>query len=55
MADLGQRIEAMYQRDRLWAWALVVVLWITVLTVIHRTRTSAQAQSLSRWYMASMR
>jgi hypothetical protein len=34
MADLGQRIEAMYQRDKLWAWALVIVLWITVLTVL---------------------
>lgn len=34
MADLGQRIEAMYQRDKLWAWTLVLVLWITVLTVL---------------------
>ena len=37
MADLGQRIEAMYRRDRLWAWALVLVLWITVLTVLSLT------------------
>jgi hypothetical protein len=34
VADLDQRIEAMYRRDRLWAWALVLVLWITVLSVL---------------------
>jgi hypothetical protein len=34
MADLGQRIETMYRRDRLWAWVLVLFLWITVLAVL---------------------
>jgi hypothetical protein len=34
VADLDQRIEAMYRRDRLWAWGLVLVLWITVLSVL---------------------
>jgi hypothetical protein len=34
MADLAQRIETMYQRDRLWAWTLVVILWVTILSVL---------------------
>src|SRR6185312_8623607 len=34
MAELDKRIEAMYQRDRLWAWALVLVLWISILFVL---------------------
>ncbi len=28
--DLQTRIDQMYARDRLWAWAFVVVLWITL-------------------------
>ena len=34
MAELDKRIETMYQRDRIWAWALVLVLWITILGVL---------------------
>jgi hypothetical protein len=34
MAELDGRIEAMYRRDRLWAWILVLLLWITILVVL---------------------
>jgi hypothetical protein len=34
MSDLNQRIEAMYGRDRLSAWLLVLLLWITILGVL---------------------
>lgn len=34
MAELDPRIEAMYRRDRLWAWALVLLLWIAILSVL---------------------
>lgn len=34
MAELDGRIETMYRRDRLWAWALVLLLWITLLAVL---------------------
>jgi hypothetical protein len=34
MAEIDGRIEVMYRRDRLWAWALVLVLWITILAVL---------------------
>jgi len=34
MAELDGRIEVMYRRDRLWAWALVLLLWITILAVL---------------------
>ena len=34
MADLNQRIEAMFRRDRLGAWLLVVLLWLATLTVL---------------------
>jgi hypothetical protein len=34
MSDLAQRIETMYQRDRLFAWLGVAVLWVTILTVL---------------------
>jgi hypothetical protein len=32
--DLQSRIDAMYNRDKYWAWAFVIVLWITVLFVL---------------------
>ena len=32
--DLQSRIDAMYNKDKYWAWAFVVVLWITVLFVL---------------------
>jgi hypothetical protein len=35
MADeLQSRIDAMYRRDKYFAWAFVIVLWITVLFVL---------------------
>jgi len=34
MSDLGQRIEAMYQRDKVWAWVIVLVLWLATLAVL---------------------
>ena len=34
MSDLDQRIEAMYQRDKLGAWFFVVVLWMAILFVL---------------------
>ena len=34
MPDLAERIETMYQRDRLWAWVLVAFLWITIVAVL---------------------
>ena len=34
MPDLAERIETMYRRDRLWAWVIVAVLWITTLSVL---------------------
>ena len=34
MAELDARIEVMYRRDKLWAWALVLLLWITILAVL---------------------
>jgi hypothetical protein len=32
--DLQSRIDAMYNRDKYWAWAFVIALWITVLFVL---------------------
>jgi hypothetical protein len=32
--DLQSRIDAMYSKDRLWAWAFVIALWITVVFVL---------------------
>ena len=29
-SDLSSRIDAMYARDRAWAWAFVIVLWLVV-------------------------
>ncbi|HEV7714058.1 MAG TPA: hypothetical protein VGO53_00575 [Steroidobacteraceae bacterium] len=34
MAELDRRIEIMYRRDRLWAWALVLLLWVAILAVL---------------------
>jgi polyferredoxin len=34
MSDLDQRIDAMFRRDKLGAWLLVVLLWITILAVL---------------------
>jgi hypothetical protein len=34
MAELDGRIEVMYRRDRVWAWALVLLLWIAILAVL---------------------
>jgi hypothetical protein len=32
--DLESRIDAMYSRDRIFAWGFVIVLWATVLFVL---------------------
>ena len=32
--DLSARIDAMYSRDRLWAWGFVVALWLVVAFVL---------------------
>jgi hypothetical protein len=37
MADLNQRIEAMYRSDCRGAWALVAILWIAILFVLFMT------------------
>jgi hypothetical protein len=34
MADLSHRIEAMYQRDKLGAWLIVIILWLATLAVL---------------------
>jgi hypothetical protein len=34
MAEFDRRIESMYRRDRLSAWALVSLLWIAILAVL---------------------
>jgi hypothetical protein len=34
MADLNQRVEAMYQSDKRGAWLFVIALWIVVLFVL---------------------
>lgn len=31
--DMSRRIEAMFNQDRLWAWAFVAGLWITYIFV----------------------
>lgn len=33
-ANLSARIEAMFRRDRIWAWAFVVALWLAVVFVL---------------------
>ena len=32
--NLSQRIDAMYARDRLWAWGFVIALWLVVAFVL---------------------
>ena len=32
--DLSSRIDAMYARDRLWAWGFVIALWLVVAFVL---------------------
>lgn len=33
-SDLSARIDAMYARDRLWAWGFVIALWLVVAFVL---------------------
>lgn len=33
-SDLQSRIDAMYSRDRIFAWGFVATLWVTVLFVL---------------------
>ncbi|MGE3871882.1 MAG: hypothetical protein AB7F74_02885 [Parvibaculaceae bacterium] len=37
MADLNQRIEAMYRSDCRGAWTFIAILWITILFVLFMT------------------
>ena len=32
--NLSQRIDAMYARDRAWAWGFVIALWLVTLFVL---------------------
>ena len=32
--DLNARINAMFARDKIWAWGFVVALWLTVFLVL---------------------
>ena len=34
MSDLNQRIDAMFQRDKLGAWLLIILLWLATLSVL---------------------
>jgi hypothetical protein len=44
--DLESRIDAMYSRDRLFAWGFVLVLWATVLFVLLAVRPYIQDGSI---------
>ena len=33
-ADMSGRIDAMFARDRLWAWGFVIALWLVVIFVL---------------------
>ncbi len=33
--NMNQRIESMYSKDRMWAWAFVVLLWCTYAYVLY--------------------
>lgn len=33
-SDLSRRIDAMYARDRLWAWGFALALWLVVAFVL---------------------
>ena len=35
--DLQTRVDQMFAKDRLWAWAFVIVLWATLLFVYFMT------------------
>ncbi len=32
--NISARIEAMFQRDKIWAWGFVVALWLTIALVL---------------------
>ena len=38
MSDLNQRIDAMFQRDKLGAWLLIILLWLATLSVLFLSR-----------------
>jgi len=46
MSDLKQRIEAMYRRDVLVAWAFVIGLWFAVIFVMIATWNLAPESTL---------
>jgi len=43
---LESRIEAMYARDKWWAWAFVIALWITLAFVYFETMTYVDDSSV---------
>lgn len=52
-SDLSRRIDAMYARDKLWAWAFVVALWIVVIFVLLQAIPYASpAVSVVSWIAA---
>jgi hypothetical protein len=52
-SDMSSRIDAMYARDKLWAWAFVVALWIVVIFVLLQAIPYASAAvSTASWIAA---
>ncbi|HKP24817.1 MAG TPA: hypothetical protein VJV39_13200 [Dongiaceae bacterium] len=52
-SDLSSRIDAMYTRDKLWAWGFVVALWIVVIFVLLQAIPYASAAvSTASWIAA---
>lgn len=52
-SDLSRRIDAMYSRDRLWAWGFVIALWIVVIFVLLQAIPYASpAVSVVSWIAA---
>ena len=54
--DLQSRIDAMYNRDKYFAWAFVVALWITVLFVLIAVQPyiSDNSVSVACWIAAAV-
>jgi hypothetical protein len=54
--DLESRIEAMYARDKWWAWVFVLALWVTVLFVLLAVRTYIQDPAIETvcWIAAAV-
>src|SRR5262249_17782818 len=46
-SDLESRIDAMYSRDRIFAWGFVIALWVTVLFVLIAVQSYIDDTSIS--------